>query len=149
MTTTSILVLSAIGLPPYSARGLKQTLAPIAASTQLRRTVNGALKNVADPLFRKYASVISGQDVDPPALDMVWPGRTLTVSCIYELAIQDSETDPLGSGDLGRTPVQWPARSADGFLFYRPLLVMKVTGWNGNEDEYGRVVDWTLNLEEV
>lgn len=146
---TTILTLSAIGIPPYSARGLKQTLTTINAATNLRRTVNGDLEDVSDPLFRKYESTITGEDVDPPAFGLVFPGRILTVGCISELAIQDSTTDPLGPEDLGRTPVTWPARSADGFIFFRPLLTMRVTGWNTSEDEYGKVVNWTLSLEEV
>lgn len=144
MTDNTLLTLSSIGLTPYSARGLKQTLATINAATQMRRTVNGALTDVADPLFRKYSSTISGSDVDPPPTDLVWPGRTLVVGCIVELSQADS-TDLA----LGRTPVGGSQRTADGFVFYRPLLTMKVVAWNINKDEWGAVIDWTLNLEEV
>jgi hypothetical protein len=122
MTDNTLLTLSAIGIPPYSARGLKQTLTPINAATQLRRTVNGALTDVADPLFRKYASIITGGDVDPPAVDMVWPGRTV---------------------------VSGSQRTADGFIFYRPNLTMKVISWNIADDEWPADVTWSLNLEEV
>jgi hypothetical protein len=146
MTDNTLLTLSAIGIPPYSARGLKQTLTPINAATQLRRTVNGALTDVADPLFRKYASIITGGDVDPPAVDMVWPGRTLVVGCIVELSVQDSETDP---PTLGRSVVSGSQRTADGFIFYRPLLTMKVISWNIADDEWPADVTWSLNLEEV
>jgi hypothetical protein len=149
MSYSSLLTLSAIGLPPYSARGLRQTLAPIGGATNLRRTVNGALVDLADPVFRKYESTISGEDVDPPALDLVYPGRTLTVGCIAQLAVQTSGTDPITEEDLGRVPVSGSMREAGGFVFYRPQLVMLVTGWDISEDEWERGVTWSLTLEEV
>ena len=64
-------------MPPYSARGLTQTLEPIEASVQLRRTVNGALADLSYEPFRKYKSTISCQDQEPPAVDgrVAWAGR--------------------------------------------------------------------------
>lgn len=151
MSDSSILVLAGIGVPPYSARGLKQTLTPIGSALNLKRTINGELLDLSDEVLRKYASTITGTDQDPPALDLVWPGRMLTVSCIVELSQEGTLTgmDALIEDDLGRPPVTWPAREADGFLFYRPQLSMRVVGWDINRDEWGAVADWTLNLEEV
>lgn len=140
----TLLALTGIGVPPYSARGLHQTLQPISGSTQLRRTVNGVLADVGDPLFRKYASTITGNDIDPPAIDGVWGGLQLTVDCIAELSVAES-TDPV----FGRPLASAPARSEAGFLFYRPRLVMLVTDFNVNRDEWGDATSWTLNLEEV
>lgn len=144
MTDSTLLVLSSTGIPPYSARGLKQTLTPIGAAANLKRTINGELLDLGDEVLRKYASSITGSDVDPPAMDMVWPGTAVTVTCIQELSQTDA-TDVV----LGRTPAGGSTRHADGFVFYRPVLSMKVVGWDSTIDEWGRVVDWTLNLEEV
>ena len=147
--TNTVLSLSGMGIPPYSARGLTQTLTPIGASSNLRRTVNAALVDISDSTFRKYASVIRSRgDVDPPALEGRWPGMTLTVDCIVELS-QESESTEGGTEGLDRTPVPGSTRYADGFLFYRPRLVMLITNFDVSKDEWGAAVDWTLSLEEV
>ena len=82
----TVLTLSGVGVPPWSARGLTQTLEPIDAAAQLRRTVNGALRDFGYAPFRKYRSTISCADQEPPAVDGVWPGRTVTVGCVAELS---------------------------------------------------------------
>jgi hypothetical protein len=53
------------GVAPYSARGLKGTLTPIAAAQgndKLRRTVNGTLIDIGAPQMRKYALEVNGTD---------------------------------------------------------------------------------------
>src|SRR4029078_6450006 len=82
----TLLVLSGIGVPDYSARGLSQTLEPIEGSASLRRTINGALKDLSFAQFRKYKSTISCQDQEPPAVDGVWRARLVTVDCVVELS---------------------------------------------------------------
>ena len=86
MSENTLLVLSGIGVPDYSARGLTQTLEPIDGSASLRRTINGALKDLSFAQFRKYKSTISCQDQEPPAVDGVWPGHVVTVDCVAELS---------------------------------------------------------------
>jgi hypothetical protein len=54
MADETLLVLSGIGVPPYSARGLSETLTPIDASANLRRTVNGVLVDLSLAEMRKY-----------------------------------------------------------------------------------------------
>jgi hypothetical protein len=85
MSDYTLLTLSGIGIPEYSARGLTQTLEPIDAAHQTRRTVNGELDDLSYAQFRKYKSTISGNDQEPPAVDGVWPGRVVTVECVTEL----------------------------------------------------------------
>ena len=53
MAGESMLTLSGVGVPPYSARGLTQSLEPIDGAAQLRRTVNGALADLSYEPFRK------------------------------------------------------------------------------------------------
>lgn len=162
------LALSGVGVPPYSARGLRQRLTPIGASQQLRRTINGTLRDFSAEQFRKYASVIQGDDQQPPACDGVWPGRLVTVHCIAELAVvapvgteTDTATGTVGtvgtdtelSEDsefaLGRQPVPGSVRTESGFIFYRPILEMRVTSFDINRDEWGAQVGWSMDLEEV
>ena len=138
----TLLVLSGIGVPNYSARGLTQTLEPIEASANVRRTINGALKDLSFAQFRKYKSTISCQDQEPPAVDGVWPGHVVTVDSVAELSY------PTG-GAPARTIVPGSSRTDGAFVFYRPQLEMLVTRFSVNRDEYGAAVQWQMDLEEV
>ena len=138
-----MLTLSGIGVPPYSARGLTQTLEPIDASSQLRRTVNGALVDLSYEPFRKYKSTISCQDQAPPAIDGVWPGQIVTVECVAELCFVTA------GGSPARLMVEESERTEGAFTFYRPILTMRVTGFSVSRDEYGSSVNWHMQMEEV
>jgi hypothetical protein len=140
--TDTLLVLSEMGIPRYSARGLEQTLAPIAAAGVVRRTINGELADFSYAAFRKYASKITCRDQRAPALDGIWIGQVLTVACVAELAYPESSTPQ-------RVPVSGSQRTEDGFVFYRPVLSMMVTGFNTATDEWAADVQWELELEEV
>jgi hypothetical protein len=140
---TTLLTLAGVGVPPYSARGLTQTLEPIEASVQLRRTVNGALADLSYEPFRKYKSTISCQDQEPPAIDGVWPGQVVTVECVAELCFVTA------GGSSARLSVEDSERVEGDFTFYRPILSMRVIGFSVTRDEYGSAVSWQLQLEEV
>lgn len=139
--TDTLLVLSGMGVAPYSARGLTQTLQPIAQAAQQRRTVNGALVDVSASQFQKYRSTITCTDQASPALEGVWPGAELVVDCVAELGYETM------TGAPAREVVA--SREADGFTFYRPRLTMLVTDFSVQTDEWGASVGWTLGLEEV
>lgn len=147
---STLLVLSGEGVAPYSARGLQQTLEPIDAAGNPRRSINGDLVSLAEAQFRKYKSTISCADQLAPALDNVWQGMVLTVDCVAELAYKTS------GGSPGR-PVVDPDSSESGdstrvegdYTYYRPRLQMMVIKHTQQEDEWGRVVSWSLELEEV
>jgi hypothetical protein len=135
----TVLTLSG-GVPPYSARGLTQTLTPIQASKAAMRTINGAMVSLSLPAFEKFASVISSPgDVEPPV--GVFPGTVLTVGCIAELCVAGTE--------LPRTAVADSIRESGGFTFFRPSLQMMVLDYSQQTDEYGCTTSWTLTLEEV
>lgn len=157
--TDTILKLVGMGLPSYSARGIKQTLEPIGAAAQLRRTINGSLKDISDPLLRKYQSTISATDQRPPALELVWPGKVLEVWCVQELAVAGTfdatttdvgtTTEPLPTGPFSRPAVPDSIRHEEGFTFYLPILTMRVAGLSTTTDEWAASVDWSISLEEV
>lgn len=138
----TVLVMAGVGVSPYSARGLKQSLAHIDQAANLRRTVNGDLKDISFSGFRKYKSTISGTDQNPPSFDGKWPGLTVTVDCIAELSY-------LTGGSPGRTVVSGSSRVEGLFTIYRPQLIMKIVAFNQDHDEYGADIGWTLDLEEV
>ena len=100
MPDDTMLVLSGIGVPSYSARGLTQTLQPIEAAGSQRRTVNGTLVDLSQAQFRKYRSTIRCNDQQAPALDGIWPGQVVTVSCVAELCCPSTDTPakPVVSG---------------------------------------------------
>ena len=140
---SDVLTLSGIGVPPYSTRGASQTLEPIQAAQQLRRTINGGLIDLSRPEFRKYRSTISCADQQPPAIDGVWPGQVVTVGCIAELSYKTS------GGTPARSVVPGSARTEGDYTLYRPQLTMRVVSFSQDTDEYGATVSWSLELEEV
>jgi hypothetical protein len=140
---TTLLAISGINIPPYSARGITQTLAPIASAASLRRTINGSLVDLSASQFRKYASTISCTDQQHPALNGVWPGLQVTVDCVCELSYLTS------GGSADRTVVPSTSRVEGAYTFYRPRLTMRVMAYDIQTDEYGASVGWSLQLEEV
>ena len=128
---------------PYSARWLTQTLEPIEASAQLRRTVNGAPADLSYRLFRKYKTTISRQDQEPPGVEAVWPGQVVTVRCVTELCF------PSATRSLARPAVTGSERTEGEFTFYPSVLSMMVTGFAVSGDEYAAAVSWQLQMEEI
>lgn len=143
MAIETVLDLGAIGIPDGASRGITQTLEAIEAATSMRRTVNGTLINIGGTQFQKYRSTVASTDQVPPALDGVWPGDTITVECMAELSYATS------GGSAGRTVVSGSSRVDGDFTFYRPQLSMKVVRFTTREDEFGQIVGWSLDLEEV
>ncbi|MGR9441697.1 hypothetical protein [Rhizobium leguminosarum] len=143
MANETVLVLTGIGVAPYSARGLEQSLQPIDGAGQLRRTINGTLVDLSETQLRKLTSTISGTDQLAPAVNGVWPGKVVTVDCIAELCY------PTSGGSPDRSVVSGSSRIEGAMTYYRPQLTMMVTDWQLKRDEYGAQVSWTLEIEEV
>lgn len=158
-------------IPPWSARGCTQTLT-LLTHHDVRRTVNGDLVDISSPFHRKYISTISCRDKTPLAFDGVWIGTALWVNCIQCL------TTPFAAGvqqvALARKPVkssltietiggekirphslkektvffEKPLEN-QGFITYQPQLLMRLTDSHLETDEWGMVVGWKMQLEEV
>ena len=143
MAGETLLVLSGLGVAPYSARGLDQTLNPINGSGDFDRDVNGGMVDLSDDNFKKLASTISCEDVEAPAFDGNPIGTEVTVDCIRELAYLTA------SGTAQRSKVENSERQVGDWTYYRPRLQMIVVGFSSSQSEYGRSVSWTLDLEEV
>lgn len=140
MTTTD-LVITGLHMPPYATRGVKQSIEPIDGSKQIRRTINGALVNLSNDQFRKYKTAINCEDQQPPG--NIWPGTEITIACIVEFCYLTS------GGTPDRPEVSGSSRIEGNFTFYRPIITALVTGININRDEWGAVVGWQLEAEEV
>lgn len=143
MAFDTLLVITGIGIAPYSARGLTQTLTPIDASKQLRRTINGALADVSYVQFRKYNSKITCKDQATPAVDGIWPGAVVTVECVHELARLTDTEGP------ARPVVPGSERTEGDFTFYRPILEMRVMDFSNGLEEWNADYNWSLELEEI
>jgi hypothetical protein len=139
---TTLLAIDGIPMSPYASRGLTQSLAPIAASLSQKRTVNGELDNLAPAQFQKLASTINGGDQLPPCFDGIYVGMQVTVDCLCELSYLTSVGSP------ARTVVPDSSRTEGLFTYYRPRIVMLVTAWSSDGDEYNAKVTWSLSLEE-
>lgn len=138
------LVITPIGVPPFSARNLTQTLEPIQQAANFRRTVNGTLVNLAPTQFAKYRSVISGADHDTGAFQLVFPGMIVTVECIQEIGVKN------GNVADQRPAVPGSERNSGDYSFYRPILTMMVTaGPTASWDEAAGVNTHSIELEEV
>jgi hypothetical protein len=138
------LTLSGDGVQPYATRGATQTLNPIQQASQVDRTVNGKLVNLAfDDGFQKFASAISCNDQTAPAFEKSWPGLTVTVGCLAELCYKTS------GGSPSRSVVPDSSRVDGDYTFYRPLLTMMVLNYSTQTDEYGSIVSWSMQLEEI
>lgn len=147
MPETSLLVITGMRVPPYSVRGLSQTLEPIAAAVNVKRTANGNLRDVSATQFRKFSSTITCTDQQAPALNGIWPGMVVTVDCVSELCyFTAGDTD---EATPERTVVSGSSRVDGDFTFYRPQLTMMITGLRVITDEYDAAIGWTMDLEEV
>lgn len=144
MTDSTLLRLYPIGIPPYSARALTQTLEPIQSAVQMRRTVNGVLTDISAEQFRLYRSTITCRDQQHPAISGIWPGMMLDVDCVVELSYEDN-TDNVPE----REAVFGSERTESGFVFYRPKMLMMVELFRIDRDEWGAQIGWSLDLAEV
>lgn len=139
----TLLRLAGVGVPPYSARGVTQTLAPIDEANDLRRAIDGSLMDLSYAPFRKFKSTISCDDMDSPAVNGAWPGQVVTVECVTELASAEYDMN------FDRPAVEGSIRQSGEFYFYRPILTMMITNYEIKTDEYGAAVGWSMELEEV
>ena len=133
------------GVNPFSARGLRGTLAPIALAQgddKMARTVNGGLVDISAPQMRKYRVEIAGDDQAPAALNGLWVGMQVTVNCMVELA---HRTGTVAS----RPAVAGSTRVEGDYTYYQPSLIMRVVEWQTERQEWAAAVSWSLALEEV
>lgn len=140
---STLLKMTVLGLPPYAARGITQTLSWIDGAANLQRTINGELVDFSFDQFRKYQSTLSASDQRPPASDNVWPGAEVIVECIKELAY-------LTAGGTPQRPVAEGSSRVEGdYTFYRPVLIMMVKSIEMTADEWAAGEEWSISLEEI
>jgi hypothetical protein len=141
----SALAFVELAIPPYALRGISQTLEPIEQASNARRTINGVLKDVSSPDFRKYRTQIRCTDQQSPGLGELWPGMQLTMHSAAELSFEGST----GSSGLERPAVGGSLREESGFTFYRPVLIVRVIDYSTDFAEWDAEVAWQLRAEEI
>lgn len=139
----TLLVLSVGGVPLYSARDIQQTLQPIKASANARRTVNGLLVDLSVTAFDKYESQITCTDVEALAFDGLFPGMTVTIDCVSELVYKTA------GGTPSRTVVEGSERVVGAYTIYRPRLNMMIVDMKQQLGESTHATQWELGLEET
>jgi hypothetical protein len=140
----TLLILTPIGVPLYSARGLTQTLTPVAdAKPAPLRTVNGEARFLGGSQMRKYDSVITCTDQNAPPFGGLWPGDDIVVECVCEL----SYADVTGAG-AERSVVSGSSRTVGGFILYRPVIEFLVVDFEQAMQEYAAEYQWRLSLTE-
>lgn len=136
---TTVLQLSGMGVPPFSARALSSSLTPIDAAAHFERAIDGTLLDLSYTPMQKYKITLTGNDQQPPACDGVWPGKVLTVDSIVELN---------SSSTTGRSAADSGDRQDGEWSFYRPQLSMMVISWSISRNEWDGTYSWQLDCEE-
>lgn len=150
MNGSTLLRFVETGIPDFGSRGIQETLELISSAYNARRTVNGTLRNLARPAFSKYSLGYQCEDHDVISEALMRPGTIITVHCITELAVPGTLPDPVSAWTGNARPmVPGSLREANGMIYYRPIIVAAVTGFQIQRDEWGATVSWTLSLEEV
>lgn len=136
------LVISQVGIPLYSARGIKQTIRPVTESGDMSRDVQGDLDDYSDENFRKFETTISCEDMRAPAFDGFWPGMHITIECIVEFCCQTG-------AEKSREAVEGSEWEDGNFTIYRPKLECRIAEYEITRDEYEQVVSWSLRAIEI
>ncbi len=141
----TLLAMSTIGVPLYSARGLTQVLTPAPeAKPTPRRTINGELRWLGLTQMQKFDSTITCTDQEAPAFDGLWPGMSLIIDCVCELGY------PIGGSPI-RPVVSGSSRSNFDatYTYYRPQITFMVVDYQESNAEYQHDYQWQLNLREI
>jgi hypothetical protein len=138
---------TAFQLPQWSARGLTQTLDPIDDSgvgTTIRRTINGKLIDLTNPIFQLYKTTITCTDIRTPCLDGAWRGQIVRIDCALELGF-------FTTGGVAARPIVGNVlpRNEGAWSWYRPSLTMMITSITQGYEEWPALYQWKLEAEEV
>lgn len=106
------LQLSGIAIPARADDTVTVRIAPEASASDLRRTVNGDLIQLARRVFQKYAVSVSGTGINLPALVPLWPGHYVELLAPDPISLTPT-TSGLKAG-WNRAAVGVHGRTVDG-----------------------------------
>jgi hypothetical protein len=136
----SLLAISPIGVPPYSARGASQTLDPL--NGVFARTVDGELIDLTPPQFKLWKTSISCTDLQSPAINEIARGMVVVIDCVAEIKWK---TD---GGSPDRPIVEGSERIDEEWTYGRPRLTMMITNHSVQKNEFQAAVSWHIEAEE-
>ncbi len=166
----TVLSISSLGFPIFSARGCEQILEPISQDHQFFRNIDG------DLIFnghscKKYKTRIQCKDHYPPATDRLTIGDIVEVSCLstlcqtyinikqsLEIELQkkavidsidvscDHQNIPF---ELKGTTIFLPSVSGNVLVSYRPILTMRFLGYSFSTHEWDMTTEWSMTFEEM
>lgn len=93
-SNSTLLSIDGIEFSDYASRGISMTL-ELVDSGDLRRDVNGTLRNLTLEQFRKYRISIQCTEHEAPELTGIWKGSEITVTCIPGLGVENTTDETL------------------------------------------------------
>jgi hypothetical protein len=149
----SELLIEGIHFPKFSCREIKQTFKPIVQG-ELRRTVNGDLCYVGASLHHKYHSTLRCQDRFLPSFQQAWVGAEVRVFCVSSLwervnMVTDSAPALSRPAVANSVTIQPDPDGTRALVCYRPILRMRITGFEFVDGEWEEGAGWRLDLEEI
>jgi len=148
----TLLVISTMGVPLYSARNLTIDITPIEQAKRIRRTVNMEARSSSIPAAQLYDIEIKCPgDVNsaPPAIDGNWPGAVFDIDVPYTVMAYKTATGTPGRTVVsGSSVVDIYAGIAGSFTRYRPRLTCMFVDFSMTAAEYQAGVEWSLKFTE-
>lgn len=133
--------------PPTSVRGVTETLEPIdnPQFDKYRLTIQASDKN--SPAFDALRVGSWRRTVNGGLVDLSGNGSVVSIDAISELAYR---TGGSPAATPQRTPVTGSSRTDGAFTYYRPHFpTMAVISKSMDTDEYGAIVSWQAEFEEI
>lgn len=147
MAGESELRISGAEFPPTSVRGVTETLAPIDGVPFDKYRLTIQCSDMNSPAFDALRAGLWKRTVNGGLVDLSGIGSTVTIQCVSELSGR------LTGSPLSYTPsraiVAGSERTADGHYIYRPELTVGLVAKSQETNEYGAVVSWQYEFEEI
>lgn len=168
-----------VHFPEGSSRGCTQELYPIPLQASMfQRSVNGALLFLGDETSLKYRTVIQCKDQRPPVFSHKSLGTIMSVGCIQYIAeplnqdlmfdgqsykgthltreaVRGSLRAFVGHEEISELiydaekSVYIPHHYHDAFVFYRPILKMRLRDFYMMHNEWHAQSGWKITCDEV
>lgn len=147
MAGESELRISGAEFPPTSVRGVTETLEPIDGVPFDKYRLTIQCSDMNSPAFDALRAGLWKRTVNGGLVDLSGIGSTVTIDCVSELAYRTIGGSPAPSPQ--RTAVSGSSRTSGDFTYYRPQLTVGLIAKSQETNEYGAVVSWQAEFEEI
>ncbi len=104
--------------------------------------MDGELRDTSYAQFHKYAITVSCKDQQPPALDGIWPGHSVT------LWLPKWFSYPVGGTPSRQVVCGSDVVTSEGFVRYLPICYARIMDWSDGLDEWAHDETWSITFEE-